>query len=242
MSARARLTATLLLLAFGVACAHSREIQTAPADVMFAQARELSQEGRFLFWSTDNCEDAIRAYQKVIDTYPFSQYAVASQLGIADCYYSQGKWPEAIFQYRDFEKLHPSHPEIPRVLFMLGESYREQSLDYDRDTADLEQSYLYYSKAARADSEYSDEARRKAFDARRKLASRLLYIGRFYEREEQYLSAIERYEMVIRSFPEVPEAVTAWERAGDIFRRLGEEEKIEGLPRPRAEVQKGEGA
>lgn len=225
----------LLIILFAVgagACAGKQVVAIEPADVMYARGVELREPGRFLFWKRDRCDQAIAVFQQLIDTYPFSRYAVSSQLGVADCYFQQGRWQDAIFHYREFESLYPTHAEIARVRFSLAESYREQSLAYDRDTADLEQALNHYQRTARLESPYREEALEWVAALRSELARRILYIGRFYERENQPLSALERYEALLVRYADTPESLVAHDRASGIYRRLGEAHKIETLPQP----------
>lgn len=233
MMGKNNLLAASLIIMAAAGCAHNKPAPLAPADVLYRQAVETAKPGQFLWWTIDHCDDAIPLYQRVVDNYPFSQYAVESQLGIADCYFSQEQWSDAVFHYRDFEKLHPLHPEIGRVRYRLGEAYHEQSLAYDLDTADLEQAYYYYSKTAEMQSPYQSEGRTKArFEAKR-LARRILYIGRFYERNGESLAALERYRALILAFPDLPQAGKAYARATEVYKKLGEPAKIALLPRPR---------
>ena len=228
------LLAAICLITVG-ACAHKPDVTIEAADVMYERGVELAEPRRVLFWERDRCDQAIAVFQQLVDTYPFSQYAVSAQLGIADCYFQQGRWQDAIFHYREFESLYPTHPETARVRFSLAESYREQSLAYDRDTTDIEQALSHYQRTARMDSPYREESLERVRELRSELARRVLYIGRFYERENQPLSALERYESLLVGYPDTPEAVEAFEKAAAIYRSLGEEHKIEALPKPRLE-------
>lgn len=221
------------MLAAGLAaCAHSAPAPVPPAEVLYREAVETAKPGHFLWWAIDHCDDAIPLFQQVVDNYPFSQYAIESQLGIADCYFSQEQWSDAIFHYREFEKLHPTHPDIWRVRYRLAEAYREQSLAYDLDTADTEQAYYYYAKTAEGDSPYRKPALAKAQEEAKKLAERIYYIGRFYEREGETLSAIERYRELINAFPDQERAREGYERAVKLFDELGEHAKVAELPKP----------
>lgn len=226
---RLRLAVAALALA---ACAHSAPTTVPPAEVLYREAVETAKPGSFLWWTIDHCDDAIPLFQQVIDTYPFSQYAVESQLGVADCYFSQEQWSDAIFHYREFEKLHPTHSAIWRVRYNLAESYREQSLAYDLDTADTEQAYYYYAKTAEGDSAYRKPALTKAQAEAKKLAERIFYIGRFYERSGETLSAIERYRELINAFPDQERSREAYERAAKLLEELGEGAKLAELPKP----------
>lgn len=221
-----------VLSALLAACAHAEPTAVPPVDVLYREAVETAKPGSFLWWEIDHCDDAIPLFQQVVDNYPFSQYAVESQLGIADCHFSQEQWSDAIYQYREFEKLHPMHPQIARVRFNLAEAYHAESLAYDLDTADTEQAYYYYSKSAESDSPYRQEAITKAQAEALKLGQRIFYIGRFYERNGETLAAIERYRELINAFPDQPQAREAYDRAVKLYESIGEPQKIAQLPRP----------
>ena len=224
----------LVAFAMAAACAHTPPAPVPPVDVLYRQAEQKSHPGHFLWWEINHCDDAIPLYQRVVDTYPFSQYAVEAQLGIADCYFSQEQWSDAIFHYRDFEKLHPSHQAIGRVRYQLGEAYHAQSLPYDLDTSDLQQAYFYYGKAAYAEGPFAKEAATKNRAEADRLAERVYYIGRFYERNDEALSAIDRYAALIAEFPASPLAAEARRRAANLYRAIGTPEKIESLALPAA--------
>lgn len=223
------------------ACAHTEPASVPPADILYNEAVRTSQPGSFLWWEIDHCDDAIPLFQRVIDNYPFSHYAVDSQLGIAGCYFEQEAWSDTIFYYREFEKLHPNHEKIWMVRYRLGEAYHEQSLAYDLDTIDIEQAHYYYFKTAEGDSPYRAEALRKGREESKQLARRLFYIGRFYERNDESLAAIERYRSLIQSFPDLPHAKRAYLRAAELYRKIGDPEKIASLPRPYGAIPSEEG-
>lgn len=223
----------LILAAFLLtACAHVEPAPMLPADVLYRNAVERAKPGKFLWWAIDHCDDAIPLFMQVVDDYPDTRFAIESQLGIADCYFSQGNYGDAIYHYREFEKQHPKHAAIARVRYNLAESYHEESLAYDLDQADTEGAYSYYLKAAEGDSPYRLQAIEKAQGEALKLGERIFYIGRFYERNGEALAAIERYRELIAMFPDQARAREAYDRAGKLFDSLNEAAKRAELPKP----------
>lgn len=225
------------MIAIGLlACAHAEKTEVRPPDVLFAEAREKAADRKVLFWTTNDCEEAIRLYRQIIDFHPFSQYATEAQLGIADCYFKDERWSEAAMQYKDFEALHPTHREIWRARFNLGLAYEALSLAYDLDQADTENAYYYFNRVATEPNPYRDEAARKAREQATKLASRIYYIGRFYEREKEYLSAVDRYQSLLRAYPDLLLAVETYKRTLGLYEIMGMRARRGEVPRPAPEA------
>ena len=85
------------------------------ADVLYDQGIVLLENRRVILWLVDLTpyQDAIDKFQEVVDNYPYSEYAVAAELKIADSYFEQERWDEALSYYRDFAELHPEHEKVP---------------------------------------------------------------------------------------------------------------------------------
>ncbi|MCK5418284.1 MAG: outer membrane protein assembly factor BamD, partial [Desulfobacterales bacterium] len=76
---------------------------------------------------------AIEKFQKLKDFYPFSKYAILAELKIADAHYQREEYEEAIFEYENFERLHPRNEAIPYVIYQIGRCYFDQIDTTDRD-------------------------------------------------------------------------------------------------------------
>ena len=91
-----------LLLGGLAGCASSPPLDLELAEV--PSAEELYRQGnqhlegrrRFLFLHTTDYSKAVEAFQDVIDNYPYSEYAVLSELTIADAYFDQELYEEAL--------------------------------------------------------------------------------------------------------------------------------------------------
>ena len=100
----------------------------ADADVLYAEGLE-TLEGRryFLLFHAVDYQAAIDSFQAIIDNYPYSQYAVLAELKIADAYFEDSKYEEALSYYRDFADLHPQHEKLPYTLYQSALSYYRQA-------------------------------------------------------------------------------------------------------------------
>jgi len=175
------------------------------ADVLYQQGVELLEQRRVILWLVDLTpyQDAIDKFQEVVDNYPYSEYAVAAELKIADSYFEQEHWDEALSYYRDFAELHPEHEKVPYTLYRTALCYSRQSGTANRDqtaTRDalgaLDQLMARYPSAAE-----TREAEVLWKELRTKLAEHVFGIGDFYWARAEYQSAAGRYRQVLDAYP-----------------------------------------
>ena len=82
-----------------------------PAEELWSMGQSSLEKSTFLLvLSRVDYPSALETIQTIIDNYPYSEYAVLAELKIADAYFDQGKYEEALSYYRDFSDLHPLSP------------------------------------------------------------------------------------------------------------------------------------
>ncbi len=157
--------------------------------------------------SEKNYTRAAVTYTKLKDNYPFSPYAVEAELSLADCYYLDEDWGQAVEAYKEFESMHPRHEAIPYVLFNIGMANLNGYPSIDRPPLQLEDAYSYFRRLHETypGTEYAEAAVEKMAQCRKLMAEHELYIGDFYFRMERYTSALARYRDVLKEFKDVPE-------------------------------------
>lgn len=146
-------------------------------------------------------------YSKLKDNFPFSPYSVEAELSLADCYFLDEEWDMASDAYKEFEMLHPRHQAIPYVLYNIGMANLNGYPSIDRPATQVEEAYSYFQRLRESypHTEYAEIATEKMAECRRILAEHELYYADFYFRTERYASALARYQVVIRNYPDVPE-------------------------------------
>ncbi len=170
---------------------------------------------------------ARETFQQVRDNYPLSKYSTISELRIADSYYNEGQYSEAVLHYEDFKKLHPTNPVIPHVIYQIGMAYFSQILSVDRDQtftykAAKEFKYLIstYPSGTQAVS-----AREKLDACKEKLSQHEFYVGHFYFRTKKYRVALNRFNGLLRDFPKSSVTDKIYLYIGKIHLSLGDKEK-----------------
>jgi outer membrane protein assembly factor BamD len=128
------------------------------------------------------------------------------QIAIADAYYNDRgllNYGEALNGYRTFLTYYPEHEMADRAQFMVGMSLYEQALSPDRDQALTLQAIAEFSKVETAfpQSPFAAQARKMIKDCHDRLAEHERLVGRFYQRRNAYLAAIDRYRQILDKYP-----------------------------------------
>lgn len=151
------------------------------------------------------------AFEKLLSLYPFSEYSLLAELKVADSNYYLKRYEEAVLQYNDFEKRHPTNEAIPYVLYQTAMCYYNQIDTIDRDTTNARNAIYSFAKLLRAfpDSPYEEEVRTRIAAARNFLALHEYYVASFYERTGSYEEAEARLEFLLKNYPESVVSVKA---------------------------------
>ncbi len=129
-----------------------------PAEELYAEGlAELDGGRRIWFLDTTNYPVAIEKFQDIIDNYPYSDYAVLAELRIADAYFEQELYEEALSYYQDFADLHPDHDRVPYTIYRAGLSHVRQVKGPERDQTATRQALAQIERLLR-DHPYSTEA------------------------------------------------------------------------------------
>jgi len=187
----------------------------------------LEARRRFLTFDITDYGGAIQKFQDIIDNYPYSALAVDAELKIADAFYLQEAWEEAITYYRDFADLHPDHEKVPYALLSAATCHQERSRDPGRDQtstrealAQLDQvitRFPYTEEAAEA------EVRWKAL--RTKLGQHVMGIADYYFDREEFQSAANRYRSVLNEYPGLGLDADALYQLGVCYQNLNRDDQ-----------------
>ncbi len=167
------------------------------AEAAFQLAKEYENEDRY--------EEAIKRYQEIRSQYPYSKYAVAAELAIADTYFKEESFIEAQVSYQNFKDLHPKHPQIDYVIFRLAMShFNLLAATSDRDLSQAPSAVSFFDEVVKnyPTSTYAKEAGEKRDQVHKMLAEKEEYIGEFYFKRKECDSALPRYLDLIKKYPQ----------------------------------------
>lgn len=167
-----------------------------------------------------DCINAEPKFQEVRRQFPYSRYAVLSELRIADCQFIQDNHAEAAVLYEQFVSTRPTHEDTHYAAYKRGLSFVEMIPSdifimppvHERDQSATRDARMALSKFIQTypESEWQDEASAllaKVVDA---LVRHEIYVAEFYLHRGDKVAAAVRLEKVRVNFQEstlVPDAM-----------------------------------
>jgi len=208
-------------LCFAAACSSTKKPPVVlPADDLYKTANDELEKKHY--------EAAVRDFKLLIDNYPLDPRAEEVEFKIAIAQYEDRLYPEAIAALSDFQRMHPTSPELPQVEYTIGLCYMGQIRSVDRDlsaatnaAARFQSVFLRYPK-----SDYAEKARSKYQICREHLAERQLYIARFYFSHRQSQAGRSRVKSLLATYPETVAAKEGVALVAADARRAGDEELV----------------
>ncbi|HYA03144.1 MAG TPA: outer membrane protein assembly factor BamD [Syntrophobacteria bacterium] len=200
---------------------------------------ELASQGMEEFEAKDY-RDAIKTFSALKERYPYSRYAILAELKLADAYFHDERYPEAISAYEDFARLHPKNEAIPYVLHQVGDCHYHQLLTIDRDQTATRQAILAFERLLKSQPNcpFEEDARKKIRSCRQRLAEHEVYVARFYYKSKHYRAALVRFEKLLNGYEDVLEPGGRQEIEAlvvacreQLARRGGEESNADQVPR-----------
>ena len=221
-----RLALRPLLLAVGLVAASSG-CGSAPVDMTYADSARQAYDEAMEYFEDEDYLEAVKRLTTVKNKYAYSKYAALAEIRVADAYYEQEKWAEAIDAYRTFAQSRPNHPDVPYALWRVGSSYFEQIPSdffilppvHERDpaaTKDALRALETFAERYPA-HERAGDARDRILACRRLLADQELYVARFYVRADRPVSARGRLEGVVAQYTDLPDR---WAEAALLLARV----------------------
>lgn len=171
----------------------------------------------------ENYKEAARFYNEVDRQHPYSTWASRAQLMAAFAYYKEREHETSITALNRFIRLHPSHRDIAYAYYLKALNHFEQVRDVKRDQSPSEEALKSFDEVIKRfpDSRYAQDARNKVVLVQDHLAGHEIDVGRWYQRRGQYLSAVNRYKVVIEKYQTSRQVPEALHRMTECYTALG---------------------
>ncbi len=194
---------------------------------------QLMSEGREALDSGYN-EEAVDAFQKLKDRYPYSQFAVEAEIRLADALYARGRYDEAYDAYSEFERLRPKNPSIPYVVYRRGMCHFQQISSIDRDQSPASKAKEEFERLVRMfpGTQEARLAEKKIRECYIQLARHELHVGNFYFKMKRYQAALGRYQYMVESYPDMGQYHEAIMQISRCRELLEEEARASSSNRP----------
>ena len=142
---------------------------------------------------------AAKKFNEAEILYPQSIWAPRSALMAAYSYYIQNYYVDSVAELERFIKVYPKHKNLDYAYFLLATSYYEQIVDEKKDLQAVikaKENYLIVVEKF-PNTDYAIDASFKIDLINDILASKEMYIGRYYLKKKKWISAINRFRNVV---------------------------------------------
>ena len=168
-------------------------------------------------------KSAAKNFEEVDRQHPYSVWATKAQIMAAFAYYQSNKYDEAIIALDRFIQLHPGHRDLPYAYYLKALCFYEQISDVGRDQRVTQQALDALAEVVKRfpDSPYARDSRLKVELCIDHLAGKEMSVGRYYQQQQQYIGAINRYRVVIERYQTTTHVPEALHRLVETYLSLG---------------------
>ena len=172
---------------------------------------------------------AAKKFNEVETLFPQSDLAPRSALMAAYSYYTQDYYADTIAELDRFLRVYPFHKDIPYAHYLMGISYFEQIVDEKKDLQSIKNAKIKFDFILNKypNTEYALDAEFKMSLINDILASKEMYIGRYYFDRKKWISAINRFRTVIDDYDTTIYTAEALHRLVEVHYTIGLIEEAE---------------
>jgi outer membrane protein assembly factor BamD len=193
-----------------------------------SQMIEAYREG-LKFLSEGDVLFAAKKFNEAEILFPQSNYAPKSALMAAYSYYSQNYYGDAMEELTRFLRVYPNHKDIVYAEYLLGLCYYEQIVDEKKDLQSIINAKKTFDDliSKYPDSEFALDAMFKINLIDEILAAKEMYIGRYYVDRKKWISAINRFRIVVDEYDTTIYVEEAIHRLVEIYYTIGIESEAQ---------------
>jgi len=193
-----------------------------------AQVYEAYQKGM------DSLEvgDVLFAAQKFNEAeilFPQSEWAPKSALMAAYSYYTQDYYKDAIAELERFIRVYPYYKDLDYAYYLLAISHYEQIVDEKKDLQSIIDAKKNFSLLIKdyPNTEYALDAEFKLDLINDILASKEMYLGRYYLQKKKWIPAINRFRTIIDEYDTTIYTEEALHRLVEVYYIIGLKDEAE---------------
>jgi len=166
---------------------------------------------------------AVKDFEEVERQHPSSPWAINAQIMSGYSSYEAEDYDTAIAAFQRFGKLYPNDDSSPYAYYMIALCYYEQISDIGRDQKITEQAMQALREVMRRfpDTDFARDAKLKLDLTTDHLAGKEMEVGRYYERHEEYIAAINRFKIVVENYQTTTHVPEALHRLVECYLKLG---------------------
>ncbi len=213
----------IVILAVNFSCTkEQKKISVVSEKNLESQVVEAYQEGMKALEDGDVLY-AAKKFNEAEILFPQSDWAPNSALMAAYSYYLQDYYGDVIAELERFLVVYKKNKNIDYANYLLAITYYEQIVDEKRDLNSILNAKKYFNVVIKLspNSEYAVDAKFKLDLINDILASKEMYIGRYYVERKKWIPAINRFRSVVDEYETTIYTQEAIHRLVEIYYILG---------------------
>ena len=166
---------------------------------------------------------AAKKFNEVEILFPQSEWAPKAALMAAYSYYTQDYYGDVIAELERFIKIYPLNKNLDYAYYLLAISHYEQIIDEKKDLKSILNAKQNFNFIIRKypNTEYAIDAEFKMNLINDILASKEMYIGRYYFDKKKWVPAINRFRTVIDNYETTIYTEEALHRLVEVYYTIG---------------------
>ena len=155
--------------------------------------------------------------------YPQSVWAPRAVLMSAYGYFTQGYFSDAINELERFLIKYKYHPNTDYAYYLLALCHYDQIVDEKKDLKEIVQAKKYFELIINEypNTEYANDSKFKLELIIEIMASKEMYLARYYTQREKWIPAINRYKKVVSDYDKTIYIEEALHRLVELHYRIG---------------------
>ena len=155
--------------------------------------------------------------------FPQSVWAPRAVLMAAYGYFSQGYYNDAIRNLERFLINYKNHPQTDYAYYLLALCHYDQIVDEKKDLNELLQSKKYFQIVITnyPDTDYASDSKYKIGLIEEIIASKEMYLARYYIEREKWIPAINRLKIIVNDYDKTIYIEEALHRLVELHYKMG---------------------
>ena len=175
------------------------------------------------FLDKDDGLSAAKKFNEAELLFPQSEWAPKSALMAAYSYYAYNYYGDSIYELEQFIKKYPKDERISYANFLLAMCYYQSIVDEKKDLEPLlkARDKFIYVVENYPNTDFAMDAKFKLDLIREILASKEMYLGRYYIQKGKWIAAINRFKIVINDYDTTIYVEEALHRLVELHYKIG---------------------
>ena len=175
------------------------------------------------FLDKDDGLSAAKKFNEAELLFPQSEWAPKSALMAAYSYYAYNYYGDSIYELEQFIKKYPKDERISYANFLLAMCYYQSIVDETKDLEPLlkARDKFIYVVENYPNTDFAMDAKFKLDLIREILASKEMYLGRYYIQKGKWIAAINRFKTVINDYDTTIYVEEALHRLVELHYKIG---------------------